>query len=93
MVNCECEWLDWIVRDLLGERLEGWGQGGLGKRHVDGSMRVAIKCTLWLLENISFLCFKQLNSMLYMGNTIPKFNFFVLTYIFLEQVGHYMCKV
>lgn len=46
------EWPDWLVRDLAEEKSEGWGPGGVGKRHVDRPMGVAIKCTLWVLENI-----------------------------------------
>lgn len=50
------EWFDQLVRDLAGERLEGWEQGHLGRRHMDALMWVATKCALWILDNIYFLC-------------------------------------
>ena len=50
------EWLDPLVIDPARERLEGWGQGGLGRRHADKSGAVAIKCVLWILEETSLLC-------------------------------------
>lgn len=39
--------LDQLDRDLGGKRLEDWQQGGLGKRHVNGYMRMVIsECLL-----------------------------------------------
>lgn len=39
------EWLDWLVKTGR-KKIRRLGQGGLGKRHVDGSMGVAVKCML-----------------------------------------------
>lgn len=73
------EWFDQLVRDLAGERLEGWEQGHLGRRHVDALTRVAtsVHCGYW---TTFIFCANQLISMLYVESIILKFHFSVISW-------------